>query len=438
MKILHYSLGLPPYRSGGLTKYCCDLMESQVSRGHEVALVWPGSMFGHFSFKKRRDWQGIANYEILDPLPVPYDEGIIDVEPYLEVRSKNVCESFLRALAPDVLHVHSFMGLPSELVDAAVSLGVRTVFTTHDYFPLCPRVTLFRDGSVCDISSKCGECPACNAGGLPLSKIRLLQSPLYRAIKDFAPVKMLRARHRVQNGALKAGPIRKAVCQAEDYMRLRARNVSILEKIDVIHANSTLTANVYRKILPVADIRVVSIGNAETRALHSYDDWMVGNPVRLGYFGAANAPKGYHLLLDALDILWAEGLRFQLNVYGPFEASRPYVRVHPRYNYTEIDFVFQATDLAVVPSLWPETYGFQATEALCRGVPVAVSSMVGMQDVLGEDMGVVFDPTSRACAAALKVCLNPVRLAEMRRAISEGFVPPQIEDVETLYERSWK
>ena len=44
MKILHYSLGFPPYRSGGLTKFCMDLMEQQIKDGHEVALLWPGAI----------------------------------------------------------------------------------------------------------------------------------------------------------------------------------------------------------------------------------------------------------------------------------------------------------------------------------------------------------------------------------------------------------
>ena len=30
MKILHYSLGFPPYRSGGLTKFSMDLMREQI------------------------------------------------------------------------------------------------------------------------------------------------------------------------------------------------------------------------------------------------------------------------------------------------------------------------------------------------------------------------------------------------------------------------
>ena len=36
MKILHYFLGFPPYRTGGLTKYAYDLMQAQVADGNEV------------------------------------------------------------------------------------------------------------------------------------------------------------------------------------------------------------------------------------------------------------------------------------------------------------------------------------------------------------------------------------------------------------------
>lgn len=44
MKILHYALGFPPYRSGGLTKFCVDLMVQQTREGHHVAMLWPGKI----------------------------------------------------------------------------------------------------------------------------------------------------------------------------------------------------------------------------------------------------------------------------------------------------------------------------------------------------------------------------------------------------------
>ena len=44
MNILHYSLGFPPYRTGGMTKFCMDLMKQQIKDGDDVALLWPGQM----------------------------------------------------------------------------------------------------------------------------------------------------------------------------------------------------------------------------------------------------------------------------------------------------------------------------------------------------------------------------------------------------------
>lgn len=42
------------------------------------------------------------------------------------------------------------MGLNKEWIDACKSLKIKTVFTTHDYFGICPKVTLYKNGDVCD------------------------------------------------------------------------------------------------------------------------------------------------------------------------------------------------------------------------------------------------------------------------------------------------
>lgn len=46
---LHYSLGLPPYRSGGLTKYCTDLMVEQAKSNDEIFYYFRKNEF----YKKR-------------------------------------------------------------------------------------------------------------------------------------------------------------------------------------------------------------------------------------------------------------------------------------------------------------------------------------------------------------------------------------------------
>ena len=95
MKILHYALGFPPYRSGGLTKLCLDLMIQQAKEGHTVAMLWPGRM-GFInkktSIKKCEKFeakgQDILSFEIVNPLPISFDEGIADIEAFTKDAGK--------------------------------------------------------------------------------------------------------------------------------------------------------------------------------------------------------------------------------------------------------------------------------------------------------------------------------------------------------------
>ena len=93
MKILHYALGFPPYRSGGLTKLCVDLMVQQAKEGHTVAMLWPGQM-GFVNQKVtiknhenvKLSGEDILSLEVINPLPVSFDEGIADIAAF----TKNV------------------------------------------------------------------------------------------------------------------------------------------------------------------------------------------------------------------------------------------------------------------------------------------------------------------------------------------------------------
>lgn len=52
MKILHYTLGFQPSRTGGLVKYAEDLMTQQAIDGHEVIALYPGEI--SFIFRQVR------------------------------------------------------------------------------------------------------------------------------------------------------------------------------------------------------------------------------------------------------------------------------------------------------------------------------------------------------------------------------------------------
>ena len=151
MKILHYALGFPPYRSGGLTKLCVDLMVQQAKEGHTVAMLWPGQM-GFFNqkvaIKKHENvklgGQDILNFEVINPLPVSFDEGIADIAAFIKNVGSEIYKELLDNFQPDVIHVHTLMGLHKSFLKAARDKKVRLVFTAHDFFPICPKVTMFR------------------------------------------------------------------------------------------------------------------------------------------------------------------------------------------------------------------------------------------------------------------------------------------------------
>jgi glycosyltransferase involved in cell wall biosynthesis len=392
MRILHYSLGFPPYRTGGLTKYCTDLMLEQVEQGNEVSLLWPGEiriLAEKTKIKNRKKWNGIGSFEIINPLPVPLDEGIADIDVYTKAVDEGIYEEFLKAQKLDAIHIHSLMGLHKEFLMAAHKLGIRTVFTSHDYFGICPKVTLYHDGVVCDNDHHCSDCVQCNQTALSLKKIMVLQSPIYRKVKNTAIVKAMRKRHRqeffddaadTKNEAVETGNV------ASDYIRLRQYYVSMLEMVDIIHFNSSVSKKVYERYIHPKNSVVLPITHRDIRD-HRHRKDFHHERLRITYLGPAKPFKGFQFLIGVLDQIWDEGSQnFELHLYSETSVSRPYI-THKQngYPYSQLEEIFDATDLLVVPSQWYETFGFTVLEALSYGVPILVGDKVGAQDLINKE-----------------------------------------------------
>ena len=119
MRILHYSLGLPPARSGGLTRYATDLMTAQCGR-HQVSLLYPGRwqpFGGRVRVRRGKDYGDVAVYELINPLPVPLSYGVREPGGFLQAKKldRASLEAFYEQVRPDILHLHTWMGLPAYL-----------------------------------------------------------------------------------------------------------------------------------------------------------------------------------------------------------------------------------------------------------------------------------------------------------------------------------
>jgi len=161
MNILHYFLGFPPLHDGGLMIYATDLAKEQLKMGHTVLMLMPGIYIKNISRSKIKFYkkqEGLPVYQIINPQLVSL-AGIYDPEEFIKEKINNNYEYFLKKHNIEVLHVHSLIGFPIELLKTAKNLNIKTVFTTHDYFGLCPRINFFKyDNTICNDFRKGEEC----------------------------------------------------------------------------------------------------------------------------------------------------------------------------------------------------------------------------------------------------------------------------------------
>lgn len=402
MRILHYSLGFPPYRSGGLIKFCVDLMKYQLSEKHTVALLWPGRMNLSKKCKVKQCGKvnGIGSFEIINPLPVPLDEGIRDVYKFMEIKNEYVFDKLLLEYKPDIIHIHSLMGLPKEFLVAAKKLNIRTVFTTHDYFGICPKVTLFNKNNICINDNGCFDCIKCNSQALSIKKIYIMQSRVYRVIKNFKLIKFIRIYHRKKFIAYETSDANIKSYDSVDketydikkyeYNILRNFYFELIMLVDDIHFNSSATKKVYGKYFEKLNGYVLPISHndiSDNRKVKIFND----GKLRITYLSPLKPFKGFNFLVNVLDELWKDNIKnFHLNIYGDTKYSKEYIISNPRYNYSDMKSIFENTDVLIVPSLWYETFGFTILEALSYGVPLIVSDKVGATDIIGK-AGIIYD-----------------------------------------------
>lgn len=436
MKILHVSLGLPPYRTGGLTKYSVDLMLQQSSE-HKVFLLYPGkfTISKKIAIKKNESYGSIGVYELVNPLPISLLNGINQPQLFMKEIDKSTYEDFLKQIGPDVIHVHTLMGVHREFFEVAKELSIKIVFTTHDYFGLCPKVNLMdAEGQICNDFDSGRSCLACNANALSIPMIYAMQSYPYRYLKDSRIVKVLRRLKKNQTKKdIETPYVTGEVGKLDDslaiqYVELREYYLDILKLVDYFHFNSSVAKEQFESFLDVKG-KVISISHKDIydhRQERLYRKKNNSN-LRFGYLGPVDAYKGFYALKDTLDLLEEKGYgNWHLNVHGDFindpETYNPKnYTFHGRYEYSQLKEMFNKIDLLIVPSIWKETFGFIGLEAQSYGVPIMVSEHVGFKDLIEDGKtGFIYKVDGNDFENKLSLILdNPSVLAKINENISK-------------------
>jgi glycosyltransferase involved in cell wall biosynthesis len=418
MRILHYSLGLPPYRTGGLTKYSLDLMKEQISIGHAVYLLYPGhfNIFSrHIKICKNKQRLEIKVYELINPLPVPLLGGIGQPSNFQKIAQIDRYFDFLKKLKPDIIHVHTFMGIHKEFFIAAKELNIRIVFTTHDYFGICPKVNLINyENHICTEYNFGEKCIKCNQSAYSMKLIFIIQSRLYRYFKNSNLI--IKLRSYIKTGLRKKEnkeAINLPCSNSIEYEKLRKFYLSIFNLIDYFHFNSFIAKEQYEKYINCLG-EVINIAHSDIKDNRKLKDFRdSSSKLRITYLGHVDAYKGFDLLVESLKELMHHNINnWKLSIYGnSMERAEckndEYYAFNGVYNYSQLKDIFQDTDILIIPSVWKETFGYIGLEALSYGVPVMVTENVGFKDMLSDNLtGLITKPTKEELALNLQVIVE--------------------------------
>lgn len=393
MNILHYTLGLPPYRSGGLTKYATDLALFQETNHNNVSILYAGSIdikYPYTSIKRDKPWHNITIHQIKNPVVIPLLYGVKNPLSLIGgkyLMDQQQMEKLYNQTRPQIFHIHTLMGLPYELVKFLKNKGTKIIFSSHDYYGLCLKVNFInKQGELC--SSPNGlNCATCNYDAPPNLFLRLRNSKLLLGIKDQLSCTNIREVANTKNIMFPSNQkkINIPLAKKRGYEALIDYYNKIFTLMNHIHFNSEVTRSVYSQYIDTSKSKVISISHSgikDNRLLKLFD----AKQIRLTFVGSSDIYKGLPLLKEVLAHLPKQGIsNWILNVWGGNVSEDKdcfKIKYRGKYSSNQLKDVLAETDLLIVPSLWKETFSLITLEALSYGVPVLVSSNVGAKDIV--------------------------------------------------------
>lgn len=431
MRIIHFSLGFPPFRTGGLVRYVCDLALYQAeSQGFQVTVLHPGRsrLIGGPSLVYRPSRGPIRVVEIQNPSPIPLLMGISDPWRIHRPRhslSRVLLDDFLEREQPNIIHIHTWMGFPDGLLESAQARGVKIIFTAHDYYGICLKTNLIDSTDQPCNGPEATKCATCNKNAPgPLTRFVHSQAWLHnykselRKLSRFFP-----KRNEPRKVDQRPPPSNLYV----EFDVLISKYFHWLNMVDHFHFASTVSESVYKNHLPGLTGEIIPISHQGILDLRLRKVSNTG-PLRLGYVGG-NAPyKGLPLLLEMLDAFRRKGLDgWTLQVFGPgHENAKKQTGVYYQgaFPQGETHHRLQNLDLLLVPSIWKETFSLVALEALASGVPVLVSPTVGAKNILESDFPYLIATSMDDYVARLEALLgDPDRVREIGQRLKHASLP---------------
>lgn len=242
--------------------------------------------------------------------------------------------ALLHYLGVGCVHIHHIMGINPQLYGIAQELGVKTIFTIHDFYLINANPTLTDENGRFAASFEERDSACAKAYQIPF---------------DIKPEQW------------------------------RENQKTFLSRCDLIISPSHYVADIFKEYFSDVEISVYPHVDYELNYPYIEPEWKYSTaqhkPLKVLVHGAISREKGADLLEKVADMASKKKLQLEFHLLG--YAYRPLnksVITHGPYDDKDVRQKFDeiAPDVLWYPALWPETYSYTLSSALNHSLPVVV------------------------------------------------------------------
>lgn len=434
MKVLLVAPHYPPRFVGGVELATQRLAQRLHEAGHEAAVMAVEALGVDDAPDGIRvaadDDAGVSVWRLSVARP-PAAERLLHA--YRPPGVERWLTAWLARERPDVVHLHSGYLLGGAVLSACAAQGVPVVVTLHDFWFICPRVTLLHPNETCctgpETPAKCAWCLA-------------TERRRYRV-----PERWLGERLSRRAAAWLAQPALTAVSELpEGTQAITDRRRHLLTALAgaaaVLSPSRFVRDELGRAGFDAERITLLPYGVEPRRpAPRRPADALA---LRLAFIGQVAPHKGVHVLIEA--IRRSPHANIECVIHGHLTREVDYVRDlrartagDPRIVFAgpiahaELDAFFQRVDVLAVPSVWYENSPFVIHEARFAGLPVLASRLGGMVELVRDDVDGLLAEAGSPDAFAHQIDRLVTEPGLIDRLRAEVRRPPTLdEEVEAL------
>lgn len=373
MKILHVVHGFPPERRGGTEIYTYYLSK-ELSNNHEVHILYPSKDPEIIAYSPNK--YGNHGLHIVEHIIEMTNNQLFFrkvkelIDPKHTYKNAKIDRAFallLDEIDPDIVHFQHLIDLSASLIEVVKERGIPAVLTLHDFWFICPMITLLRsDYSICDGSDEEFEnCLKCwnkaQAKSLAGFMAKYSIPRVLAKVFELAEIAINRGR----------------IMERNEYMK------SLLLKLDKLIAPSRFLRDVFIQH-GIPEEKIIYSNNGYDLSAFAGFRKREHDKLIFGFVGAVGMQKGVHVLVEAFNKVQRENV--ELRIYGDYNPRSNYFkelqakaknhRIKFMGRFEDVKWPYSEIDVLVIPSIWYETGGpLVATEAFIAKTPVIASNI---------------------------------------------------------------